>query len=342
MRGTASELEELIEETTTAREKEIADTLQAVMDESGDTYYTACCYTVAYKENTTAALKQMKHNWRESQKPRQGNEATNSKASQTRVDHTRWETTPVVLSEELLTITVGPVYVEKIKMMAANAMDHKETMASVHACSEETAAILDMKAGTLMSMAASIYVVANEESIQGQPSGITNETVQQQRIANTSQLQAQQVRSEAEQVNESWEDARERLNLNTAMHMLMCCTNKCPAWQKESSNTLKSVKKCTRTLIQTMEGERPAHSETEVKVVTQADAMMAVVRLITAAVQHCETQKSIKELKATEAEHIRFIAAAAQKDDDEQQHKGTWNDCIQSPEPEWYECQEHA
>ena len=127
-----------------AREKGIADTTQSVMDESGDTYYGAFCYvyTVAYKENTTAALKQMKHNWRESQKPQQGTETTNSKDSQTRVDPTRWETTPVVLSEELLTIAVGPV--EKIKMMASNAMDHEAIMASVRACSEETAAILDM------------------------------------------------------------------------------------------------------------------------------------------------------------------------------------------------------
>ena len=62
VQGTASELDELIEEITAAREKGIADTLQAVMDESGDTYYGAFCCTVAYKENTNAALKQMKHN----------------------------------------------------------------------------------------------------------------------------------------------------------------------------------------------------------------------------------------------------------------------------------------
>ena len=62
MRGTASELAELIEEITAAREKGIAETSQSVMDESVDTYYGAFCYTVAYKENTDAALKQMKHN----------------------------------------------------------------------------------------------------------------------------------------------------------------------------------------------------------------------------------------------------------------------------------------
>ena len=84
-----------------------------------------------------------------------------------------------------------------------------------------------------MAMAASTYVVANEESIQGQPSDVTEETVQQQIMANTSQLEAQQVRSDAEQANESWEDARE--HLNTAM--LMCLVNKCPAWHKESSST---------------------------------------------------------------------------------------------------------
>ena len=172
-----------------------------------------------------------------------------------------------MLSEELLTIAVEPV--EEIEMMASSPMDHEAIMASVRACicSEETAAVLDMKAGTLMSMAASMYVVANEESIQGQPSGGTEETVRQQRIANTSQLQAQQVESEAdlEQINESWEEARELLN--TAM--MMCHTNKCPALHKESSSTLKSVKKRARTLIQTMEGKPLTNSETEVKVVTR-------------------------------------------------------------------------
>ena len=124
--------------------------------------------------------------------------------------------------------------------------------------------------------------------------------------------------------------------------MMMCRTNKCPAWNKESSHALKSVKKRTRTLTQTIEGKRPAHSETELKVVTQEDPTMAVMRLITAAVRHCETQKSTTELKMTEAEHIRFVAAAAQADRDEKLHKDTWHDCIQSPETERYECQEQA
>ena len=168
-----------------------------------------------------------------------------------------------MLSEELLTIAVGPV--EKIKMMASNAMDHEALMASVRACSEETAAILDMKAGTLMAMPVSMYVVANKESIQGQTTGDPDETVRQQRMAHISQLQAQQVKSEAEQTNESWDEARE--HLNTAM--MMCHTNKCPALHKESSSTLKSVKKRARTLIQTMEGKPLTNSETEVKVVTR-------------------------------------------------------------------------
>ena len=65
VQGTASALEELIEEITAARDKGIANTSQSVMDESGDTYYGVFCYTVAYKENTVAAVKQMKRNWRE-------------------------------------------------------------------------------------------------------------------------------------------------------------------------------------------------------------------------------------------------------------------------------------
>jgi hypothetical protein len=195
VQGTQAELEELVEEMTVARDKGIADTVQAVMDESGDTYYGAFCYTVAYKENTKAAVKQMKQNWNTSQKPHQSSDTANSKANQTRVDHTRWETTPVVLSEELLAMAVGPV--EKIKMMASNAMDHEAIMASVRACCEEIASILDMKAGTLMSMAASIYVTANEESIQGQTTGISEETVKQQRMTNTSQVTVHTARSDA-------------------------------------------------------------------------------------------------------------------------------------------------
>ena len=120
MQGTLSELEELVEEITAAREKGIADTSQSVLDESGDTYDGAFCYTVAYKENTNAAVKPMRHNWKESQKPPQSNETTNSKANQTRVDHARWETAPVVLSEALLTMAVGPI--EKIKRMVSKLM----------------------------------------------------------------------------------------------------------------------------------------------------------------------------------------------------------------------------
>ena len=71
----------------------------------------------------------MKRNWRESQKPQHDTETANSKVSQTRVGPTRWETTPVMPSEELKTIAVGPV--EKLQMMASNAMDHDAIMASV-------------------------------------------------------------------------------------------------------------------------------------------------------------------------------------------------------------------
>ena len=67
--GTGAELEELVEEMTVAREKGIADTVHAVMDESGDTYYGAFCYTVAYRENTKAAVKQMRQNWKAILKP---------------------------------------------------------------------------------------------------------------------------------------------------------------------------------------------------------------------------------------------------------------------------------
>ena len=105
------------------------------------------------------------------------------------------------------------------------------------------------------------------------------------------------MKSEAEQMHESCDEARERLT--TAM--LMCHTNKCPAWHKESSSTLKSDKKRARTLIQTMEGKPLTNSETDVKVVTQEDVMTAVIRLITATVQHCEAQKSTKDVQSTGA-----------------------------------------
>ena len=261
---------------TAARERGIADTAESVMDESGDTYYGAFCYTVAYKENTRSAVKQMRQNWKADLNSQQSNDTTNSTSNQTRVDYTRWETTPVVLSEELLAMAVGPV--EKIKMMASNAMDHEAIMASVRSCCVEIAAILDMKAVAFMSMAASMYVIANEESIQRQTTGITDETVRQQRMTSTAQLIAHTVRSEAEHINESWDEARERLD--TAM--VMCRTNRCPAWHKESSHTLKSIKKRSRTLIQTMEGKPLTDGDTEVRMVTQVNIVMAVIRLITA------------------------------------------------------------
>ena len=169
-----------------------------------------------------------------------------------------------MLSEELLSIALG--LVEEIKMMASNAMCHEAITASVRACSEEAAAILDMKAGTLMSMAASVFVVANEESIQGQTSGVIEETVRQQRVANTSQLQAQQVESEAEQLNESWEEAIARLS------------------QREQHYPEVSEEACKNS---------DPHN------------------LITATVQHCESQESIKESESTGAERIRFVAAVS-------------------------------
>jgi len=242
-----------------------------------------------------------------------------------------------VLSEELLAMAVGPV--EKIKMMASNAMDHEAIMASVRACCEEIASILDMKAGTLMSMAASIYVAANEESIQGQTTGISEETVKQQRMTNTSQVTVHTARSEAERTNESWDEARERLN--TAM--MMCRTNMCPAWLKESSYTLKSIKKRSRTLIQTMEGHLIRNGESEVRMVTQDDTVMAVIRLITASVQHCETQKAPATVPPTGTKHIRFSAAiGAPEETEEQEHNSTWHECEQSPEPEWHDCQQQG
>ena len=92
-----------------------------------------------------------------------------------------------------------------------------------------------------------------------------------------------------------------------------------------------------------MEGNPLTNSETDVKVVTQEEVMIAVIRLITATVQHCETQKSAAEMKPTGAKHIRFVAAASTlKDKDEQQRSSTWYDCRQSPEPEWDDCQEQV
>ena len=48
-------------------------------------------------------------------------------------------------------------------------------------------------------------------------------------------------------------------------------------------------------------------------------------------------------MKSTWAEHNRFVAAAStHKYEDAQQHNSTWHDCIKSPEPEWYDCQERV
>ena len=67
VQGTAAELEELLEEMLTARREGIKETNQVVMDESGDTYEGAFCYTVAYKENIGTVWEQLVSSWRNSQ-----------------------------------------------------------------------------------------------------------------------------------------------------------------------------------------------------------------------------------------------------------------------------------
>lgn len=63
----------------TARDKGIKETMQAVMDESGGTYYGAFCYTVAYRENMAAVWEQLIISWKDTKKTSQREEVTDSK-----------------------------------------------------------------------------------------------------------------------------------------------------------------------------------------------------------------------------------------------------------------------
>jgi hypothetical protein len=66
LQGTTAELEELLEEMATAKVEGIRETRQVVMDVSGDTYYGAFCYTVAYRENIGTVWEQLVRSWKNS------------------------------------------------------------------------------------------------------------------------------------------------------------------------------------------------------------------------------------------------------------------------------------
>ena len=82
VQGTASELAELLEEMMTSRVEGIRETKQGVMDESGDTYYGAFCYTVAYKEHVGTVWEQLVSSWRNSKGAGQDEKVTNKRLQQ--------------------------------------------------------------------------------------------------------------------------------------------------------------------------------------------------------------------------------------------------------------------
>ena len=64
IRGTVSELEELIEQMSLASTVGTADSRDD-MDEAGDTFYGPFCYTVAWKEHTSRAISKCRTNSQE-------------------------------------------------------------------------------------------------------------------------------------------------------------------------------------------------------------------------------------------------------------------------------------
>ena len=86
----------------------MAETREAVMDEAGDTFYGAMCYTVAWAETTRNAWKGMVDNWH------QHNEGTPTETesgiqTQTMADNARWNTAPTVMETALQRAAVTKV-----------------------------------------------------------------------------------------------------------------------------------------------------------------------------------------------------------------------------------------
>ena len=87
--------------------------------------------------------------------------------------------------------------------MATNNEDHAQIMAEVHECCEDIATTLDMTAGTVMSIAATLHVSLNKESIEGNPEQGTAETVRQSRIQHSTQINQRELIEQSAELGES-------------------------------------------------------------------------------------------------------------------------------------------
>ena len=235
---------------------------------------------------TRKAWNDMTDNWR------QHNEVTPMETesglkTQTMADKSVWETVPTVMETGLQ--RAAATTVTTIRTMVTNKEDHARIMAEVHRCCEDNATTLEMTAGTVLSIAATLHVSLNKESIiiEGNPAQCTAETVRQRRIQNSTQINQQKLIEQSSQLEESWEQAYERCR--TAIQM--CETNKCPAWLSEKHTTAKTLKKRARELIQKTEGTVLRGTEQPVRVVHQEEVVMAAARLSIAALQHHEQQE---------------------------------------------------
>ena len=128
--------------------------------------------------------------------------------TQTMADKAVWETAPTVMQTELQRAAVTTV--TNIRTMVTNKEDRARIMAELHRCCEDIATTIDMTAGTGMSIAATLHVSLNKESIEGNPAQCTAETVRQRRIKYSTQINQQKLIEQSAQLQESWEQAQER------------------------------------------------------------------------------------------------------------------------------------
>ena len=188
IRGTVSELEELIaiEQVLRATTVGIADTRDDVMDEAGDTFYAAFCYTVAWKEQTSQSIRAWRANMGESDtQPLTEREA---QSTQTLADHTSCRTNSPAIEQRMN--EMSSTMLEKMKSNTANGINCEVTMAGVKETMEEISVVLDMKAGDSMTLATEIFRALNHTGMQQRHKDtvITEATARKQRVINSTAM----------------------------------------------------------------------------------------------------------------------------------------------------------
>ena len=331
-RGAASELEELIEQMLLATTVGMADSRDDVMDEAGDTFYGAFCYTVAWKEHTSRAVSEWRTNAQE--KETQTLTEQDAQSTQTLADHTSWRTDSPAIEQRMNEISC--TMVEKMNSNTANGINCEVTMAGVReTIMEEISVLLDMKAGhnVIMTLATEIFTALNRIGMQPRHTAtvITEATARKQRIRNSTSMKITSLIEKATQKNQSWEAARDECK----QAMQLCITHGCPAWQAEQHKTSRLVTDAACMLTQQIQGQSITtdlgqHHVCSMERITEAAARLACAM---SAAQHCVVKTASQE---DDDEPTATHATAAANQGNE------WHECqdITEEESEWHECEQ--